>query len=384
MEYKSGDSSLNEGLMGKVFTVDTAAERELKKANLYYILKFLVAAIFCFIFFNTGSTWIGKIIKTLYTSNIDINISLVARTTLALAVWFVFHSIICVCNPNLTDSWQFIFHTSFLWAHTLIFIGMWIGCWFIPDGLFNFYLSAAKYISFFYLLIQIFFLMDWFFSLNDKFYDENNIKCIASLTVLFSVAALTGFGLEYYFFCLKGCDLETAIVSVNLVLCIFIFLASMFIERGSIFTASLVACYVAYLTSAGCMCHAGTCTRISQNAANITFRVLSSLFTLAWMTYSAFSATLSFDACSCSDEEDQNKPKFSLSFFHGIYALAAVYLTMIVTSWATTGSGEETVAWATDKGKIARWVNWSAAWVTIGLYMLVLIMPYICPNREFD
>ncbi|EAY17442.1 hypothetical protein TVAG_493840 [Trichomonas vaginalis G3] len=392
MEYTS-DSTVKDSLMGRVLPNDTAAERELKKGNLYYIFKFLIVAIFCFIFYNTGSSWIGRIIKTIYKSDIDINISLTARTTLALALWYGLHSLITVCNKNLTDSWQFIFHTSFLWAHTLVFIAIWVGMWFIPDKLFDIYLEVAKFISGFYLLLQIFFLVDWFHELNDKFYDENNMKVIIISTVIFTISAIVGFSLEFYFFCLSGCGLETGIVSTNLILCILVFLGAMFTERGSIFTASLVCCYIAYLTAAGLMCHTSqrpgkspaTCSRISQTASNNVFRVFSSLFTLAWMTYSAFSASNSIDACKCKeDDPNDDTPKFSLSFFHGVYALAAVYLTMIVTSWASVGGNNETASWTTDKGKVARWVNFGASWVTLALYILSLIAPLICPDRDFD
>lgn len=386
MEY-GGKSEVNNSLFdGKSAGTSSDASYALKKSNFYYVGKFLFVAILCFILYNTGSSWLGKLTDKLSNNNgnkLSVGVKLVARTSFALAIWYLAHALMTIGNKNLNDSCQFMIHTQFLSVHTLIFFVLWIVCWFIPAGFFEFYIKAAKYISWFYLLLQIFFLVDFFHGLNEKYVSEDKVRCFIVITIILTVVFLTGFGLSFYFF--GQCGKNIGIIATNLVLCIILYLGSLFAPRGSIFTASLIGCYVAYLTAAGLMVVQDRCSSISQATTGKIYTVGASIFTLTWMAYSAFSATYQFDACKCSDDEGDfdDGPEFSLSFFHVVFALASVYLLMIVTHWGYTGNTEN-VAWATDRGKVSSWVNLSASWVTMALYGLTLIAPLICPDRDFD
>lgn len=372
MEYDiSGGSSIS-------FLRSPDAEHALKRANLYYMGKFIFIGILCFILYNTGSTWIGKIINTIYKGKQSIGVTLVARTTSSLAIWFLVHSLIMIHNQNLIDSCQFMIHISWKWLHSIIYFGIWIGFWFIPDDFFDFYMKAAIYISGIYLVIQIIILVDFFHSLNDKFAEEEKNHCILLVvTIILTCLSLTGFGLEYYVFGRGSCTKNIIIISINLVISVILFIVSLILEHGSIFTSSLILLYTCYLTCAGLICEP-SCNSISKKGSEIGFSIVASILTLIWAGYSALSSTSRFtDACTCSDEE----PIFSLSFFHAIFALASVYLTMIVTHW---GLAEQQAAWTTDRGKIAMWINFAAAWVTQLLYLWTLIAPMVCPDRDFS
>lgn len=350
----------------------------LKKANIYYMGKFILMGILSFILYNTGSTWIGKIINTVYTGKQSIGVSLVSRTTSSLAIWYLVHSLIMIHNQNLVDSCQFMIHISWTWLHSIIYFAIWVGFWFIPDEFFDFYMKAAIYISGIYLVLQIVFLIDFFHSLNDKFAEEEKNHCILLIvTIILTCLSIAGFGLEYYIFGRGNCTKNNIIISVNLALSVILFIVSLILESGSIFTASLVFAYTCYLTCAGLMCEP-SCNSISKKGSQIGYSIIASIFTLVWAGYSALSTSSRFtDACNCSDEE----PIFSLSFFHAIFALASVYLTMIVTHW---GLAEPSADWATDRGKIAMWINFGAGWITHILYLWTLIAPYVCPDRDFS
>lgn len=353
------------------------AEHELKKANIYYAGKFLFVGILCFILYNTGSTWLGKIISTIYHSDHEIGASLVARTTSSLAIWFVIHAIIMICNPNLVDSCQFMIHISWKSIHSLLYFALWIGFWFIPDSFFDFYMKFAIYVSGIYLVIQVIFLVDFFHILNDKFVQDDNLKIIAVITGILSIGSIVGFGLEFYFFGRNdGCNGNNAIIAVHLILCFIIFIAAAKIEHGSIFTASLICAYTSYLTCSSLMCDTNCNSIKNTSSSGIAFSVIASIFTITWTGYSAFSTTNQFESCSCSDT--QEKP-FSLSFFHSVFALACVYLTMIVTHWGD----QSQAAWTTERGIVAKWINLAACWLTYLLYIWTLIAPLIFPDRDF-
>ncbi|KAH0785741.1 Serinc-domain containing serine and sphingolipid biosynthesis protein [Histomonas meleagridis] len=371
MEYKGMKEYTDAG--------DADSEGKLKKANLVYVIVFVIIAILGFIVYNTGYSWIGKIIKTIYDQPHTVGISCAIRLTTTLALWFAIHSLICICNPNLENSWQFKFHSNFLFVHIICLIVLFVPFMFIPDSFFNVWFKICYFISGVYLVLQIIFLLAFFQDLNKKFYNEDKMWPIITMTVVFGVGSLVAFGVSYYIFVKEGCSDNNIFISINMILCIILFLASAFVEHGSIFTASLISCYVAYLTVAAMMCEPD-CNRLSSGSQGIAFSIIASLFTLAWAGYSAFSTSNQFNECNCCLKEGE-EGFFSLSFFHSLFAMASIYVTMIVTHW---GKSEGNTAWATDRGTIAKWVNFAASWVVVLLYGWTLIAPAVCKDREFD
>lgn len=396
MEYKdkSGGSSDAEP------TGDRAMY--LKRANIYYTICFVVFAILMYLLRYTGSSWLGKIVSSDYKDNkVEIGKNLVGRTSFALAIWFLIHCFMTLCNPNLTDSCQFFLHTQWLSIHTVVLIGFWVACWFIPDGLFDFYLKAAMYISFVYLIIQILFLIDFFHSLNEYFVEKENMAWPLTILIILTVGTVTGFGVSFWLFGMKGCGGNIAILVVNLLICIAFWLLSASIERLSALTASMVDAYICYLTCMGLFCEGNAnCNKLAGSTSSVWLSIIASLFTLCWAGYSAFSSTYQYEmlncgccdgdcceeegachgCCSCMESDDEAK-KFSLSFFHFMFFLASVYISMVTTSWM---SGQNNDSWTLDRGVVAKWANVGASYVVVLLYTWIIIAPYIFKDREFD
>jgi hypothetical protein len=163
--------------------------------------------------------------------------------------------------------------------------------------------------------------------------------------------------------------------------CIAMFALAAWVEHGSVFTASLVCVYVAYLTIAGMMSQT-QCSRIASSNQGIGFSIVAAIFTLAWAGYSAYSSTFQFEACFCSSEDETGEPRiFSLSFFHVMFGGASLYVTMIVSH---LGQVEESAAWATDRGDVPRWVNFGACWLVMILYIWTLVGRYTPCLRDRD
>jgi hypothetical protein len=347
----------------------------LKKANMAYVALFVIVGCLCFVLYNTGDSWLGGIIKTNYsrdTNKSELLISLVARTSAASAVFYLIHSLCMICNPNLIDSCQFILHVSWPPLHYLIFLGFYAVFLFaVPDPFFDGYIQFAYGASAVYLVIQVFFLIAWFYDLNEKFTNTENFCALTTITVVLGLLALAGYGVGFWQFH----DDQTALIvlSVNLAVSVLLFGAAAFIESASIFTASLICAYTSFLTFTGCRCLE------PLGKTDIVIAVVFSLITLIWVGYSAFSTTTDFrKECSCSDNEGE-EAQFSLSFFHGLFALASVYLTMLATNWVRKDANE----WSLGKGKVAMWVNWSTSWATELLYVWTLIAPFILKGRDF-
>jgi hypothetical protein len=164
---------------------------------------------------------------------------------------------------------------------------------------------------------------------------------------------------------------------------VLLFVASIFVEHASILTASLVAAYVAFLTISGLLCQSG-CSRIAGSSQGIGFSIVASVFTILWACFSAFRSGGQLGAFRLTpkQEDETDDGLFSLSFFHGLMALAAIYVTMIVTHWGQV-PGEDQPDWVTAKGKVAMWINFSVAWILIALYAWTLIAPLLLKDRDW-
>jgi hypothetical protein len=194
-----------------------------------------------------------------------------------------------------------------------------------------------------------------------------------------------------------------AIISVNLFLCIVLWVLSVRIEHGSICTASFIALYVAFLTYYGLIADSPFTKDTTAHA--VVFSIIAAIFTLAFLVYIAVTHTFGFQdlfpcctgetgeaeciCCCCLDPNDParktcaclcSRPApFSLSSFHGMLAMATVYGTMLVTHW---GSGANLTG--IDGGKVARWVNLGASWLVCCVYAWTLFGPLVCPDRIFE
>lgn len=70
---------------------------------------------------------------------------------------------------------------------------------------------------------------------------------------------------------------------------------------------------------------------------------------------------------------------YNYSFFHLVFALASMYIGMLMTGWGT-GAEEKDLM---DVGWASVWVKVAAQWATAALYMWSMAAPMLFPDREF-
>lgn len=70
---------------------------------------------------------------------------------------------------------------------------------------------------------------------------------------------------------------------------------------------------------------------------------------------------------------------YNYSFFHVIFALASMYIAMLMTGWGTGAEERDLI----DVGWTSVWVKTASMWVTALLYMWTLVAPALFPDREF-
>jgi hypothetical protein len=77
--------------------------------------------------------------------------------------------------------------------------------------------------------------------------------------------------------------------------------------------------------------------------------------------------------------EDYAPISYNYAFFHLIFALASMYIAMLMTGWGAVEQERDRL----DVGWTSVWVKTAAEWVTGLLYSWTLIAPAMFPDRDF-
>ncbi|CAG9461663.1 unnamed protein product [Pedinophyceae sp. YPF-701] len=78
-------------------------------------------------------------------------------------------------------------------------------------------------------------------------------------------------------------------------------------------------------------------------------------------------------------KEDSGGVAYNYAFFHAIFALASMYIAMLMTGW---GSADEESG-LVDVGWASVWVKGATVLATAGLYTWSLVAPSLFPDRDF-
>jgi len=86
-----------------------------------------------------------------------------------------------------------------------------------------------------------------------------------------------------------------------------------------------------------------------------------------------------------SNDDEATETTYNYTFFHISFALAAMYLAMVITNWQTVSKTNQNQqnGIQVDQGMISVWVKLVSGWITIGLYGWTLLAPVLFPDRQF-
>ena len=77
--------------------------------------------------------------------------------------------------------------------------------------------------------------------------------------------------------------------------------------------------------------------------------------------------------------EDYEPVTYNYSWFHSVFALASMYIAMLMTGWGSGGEEKDLL----DVGWTSMWVKIICQWATAGLYLWTLVAPALYPDRIF-
>lgn len=80
-------------------------------------------------------------------------------------------------------------------------------------------------------------------------------------------------------------------------------------------------------------------------------------------------------------DDEKSAVAYNYSFFHLVYAVASMYVAMLLTNWDTVTKTEGNVS--IGQSWQATWVKVVTSWLTICLYIWSLVAPMILTDREW-
>ncbi|KAJ3130390.1 hypothetical protein HK098_002619 [Nowakowskiella sp. JEL0407] len=80
-------------------------------------------------------------------------------------------------------------------------------------------------------------------------------------------------------------------------------------------------------------------------------------------------------------DDEKDGVQYNYTYFHIVFALAAMYLAMLITNWNTITVKEEFAI--IGKSMSAVWVKVISSWVVMLLYVWTLIAPLVLPDRDW-
>ncbi|KAJ3291630.1 hypothetical protein HK104_005910 [Borealophlyctis nickersoniae] len=326
------------------------------------------------------------------------------------------------------------------WAWKILaWAGFVVMAFFIPN---EFFMGWGKYIDMpgagLFVLIQIVLLIDFAYtfseSLLERWEDTEDKKYLAFLvTLTFGafIASIVLTGVLYGYFGSSACKLNQFFISFNWVLCLGIAclsIAPVIQEanpKSGLAQAAMVTIYATYLIASAIMSEPvenddNRCNPINEGSkTQTTTIVLGSLFTFIALAYSTSRAATQGSVLTSSDEsslplisdrsrvrdavdsgalpsraldddddddgshypadDEKDAVQYSYSFFHIIFALAAMYIAMLITNWDMVEKSGGVATVGRSMGAV--WVKVASSWAVILLYGWTLLAPVLLPDR---
>eukprot|EP00123_Amoebidium_parasiticum_P008778 comp19019_c0_seq1/m.21401 comp19019_c0_seq1/g.21401 ORF comp19019_c0_seq1/g.21401 comp19019_c0_seq1/m.21401 type:complete len:446 (-) comp19019_c0_seq1:595-1932(-) len=324
------------------------------------------------------------------------------------------------CRRGLQNGW---------WAIKVMLItALMVAAFFIPNDFFYGWGIFGMIGAAVFILIQLILIIDFAFSWSEAWvgnWEESDHSgwFIALLCSSFGMlaGALTLTVIMYVYYIGHGeCSLNVFFVTFNLILCVLVGLLAVSSpvqetnERSGLLQASCVILYATYLVFSAvsngkeehCLPdgeHVGDNTPAQKFSA-----IFGALLTLVSIAYASVTSSTDSSARSLGlkaddeplletggtgasaggsseDDDESEGVHYSWSFFHLTFALASLYVMMLLTNWGTISSNTEKAdSMEIGHGTAAVWVKVVSSWVTLLLYAWVTVAPLVLPDRDWS
>ena len=310
---------------------------------------------------------------------------------------------------------------------TLLYLVSIVVPFFFPASVITAYSWVARFCGGFFLVLQMVILLDFTQVWNDSWATKENWQWLASLlaiTLLNYAGSVVIMAFLYiYFVPMAACSLNTFFVVTATIFCVGFTAASMHpgIPTGSVFVSSVMTLYSFYLlfsamssepssyecnvfpsSNAGSGSGAGLAVGMSITLLSVVYSALRAGSSDIWGGSgseegdgTAFynpvrdeemplvgpdTITADRSSANASAVDDYEPVSYNYSFFHVTFALAAMYVAMLMTGWSSTSDMQVNTV---DVGWTSVWVKVCSQWFAGALYTWTLVAPLVMPDRDF-
>ncbi|KAF4013985.1 hypothetical protein G4228_005538 [Cervus hanglu yarkandensis] len=360
----------------------------------------------------------------------------VYRMCFAMAAFFFLFSLLMVCVRSSRDPRAAI-QNGFWFFKFLIFVGITVGAFYIPDGSFSniwFYFGVVG--SFIFLLIQLLLLIDFAHSWNQRWLckaEEHDSRAwyagLFFFTLLFYALSITAVALLFVYYTQPGACYEGKVfIGLNLTLCVCVSIVAVLPKiqdaqpNSGLLQASVITLYTMFVTwlalsnvpdqkcNPHLLTHFGNGTVLAgpegyethwwdaPSIVGLVVFILCTVFiSLRSSDHRQVNSLMQTEECppvldatqqqqqqvvvseGRAFDNEQDGVTYSYSFFHLCLVLASVHIMMTLTNWYRPGE-----TWKMISTWTAVWVKICASWTGLLLYLWTLVAPLLLPNRDFS
>lgn len=246
--------------------------------------------------------------------------------------------------------------------------------------------------------------------------DRTWLAVLGGSTVTMYIGTFVLVGLLFAHFTSGDCQLNQFFVSFNLVLLLLATVVAIHPRvqeanpQSGLPQAAIVAVYATYLVASAvanepeAQCNP-LLTTSQPRTVNIVIGVALTFLAIVYSTTSAATNSRTLMASSSASgaysnanalsvedgpvrttiddfDDESDACTYSYSFFHSVFALASMYVAMLLTNWdmvQKTDGGMTTIGQSWQ----AVWVKIITSWLTYVLYVWTLVAPVAFPDREW-
>nr|XP_046274056.1 serine incorporator 2 [Scatophagus argus] len=364
----------------------------------------------------------------------------VYRMCFAMACFFFLFSIIMIRVRSSKDP-RAVIQNGFWFFKFLVLVGITVGAFFIPDGIFTtvwYYFGVVG--SFIFIIIQLILLVDFAHSWNQSWLEkaeEGNRKCwfaaLMSVTFISFALAFTAVVLFYVFYTKPDdCTEHKVFISLNFIFCIIVSIVAILPKvqeaqpSSGLLQASLISLYTMYITWSAMtnnpnrQCNPSLLSLVQPSsptplpgpasptpAPNVQWwdaqGIVGLIIFLFCTLYASIRSSNNAQVNKLMQTEEgqgltavetvtdeagvrravdneEEAVTYSYSFFHCSLFLASLYIMMTLTNWYKPDSDYQVM----QSSMPAVWVKISSSWLGLALYLWTLVAPLVLPDRDFS
>lgn len=351
----------------------------------------------------------------------------VYRVLFATSLFFAFMALLMTCVKSSRDPRASL--QNGMWGIKLILLaGAMIGAFFIDNHFYAGWGWVALVGAFFFMIVQLILLVDFAHSWSESWVGkaEDGSKChsfglLAASAVMYIVSFIGTVLMFVYYTKAPGesCSLNKFFIGFNLALAVLCTAAALHprvqeaLPTSGILQSGVVILYTTYLTWSSVSDSPSVCSDIG--GASTATIVLGAILTFVAVGYSALrtssasqmgklgmggsdesSATLLDESTGDADDDDDGESGgqkivdnerqsviYSWTFFHLVFCVAALYITMVLTDWNVVSTDDTTgIAFGHDWSSV--WVRMVSSWLVVILYLWTLVAPLVLSDRVFN